>query len=88
MTIDEIHAAVVELQQEIPEIPPGAPEMGSVLARIHELQDELARIRGNYGPLIPDPTSPSSAEQSANELAEALRSLQEAATSRQMEAQP
>jgi hypothetical protein len=69
MTIDDIHAASVEIEREIIDLAPAAPELSAVIARIRGLQDELERARAVLGPLIPDASSPKSpAEQSADDL--------------------
>jgi hypothetical protein len=84
MTVDEIHDQVVRLEGEIEMLPPGAPELAAVVARIRELEGELERAQGALGPLVPDAASPKSPEEtSAAELGEALRDLMRAATARQ-----
>jgi hypothetical protein len=64
-------------------------ELGDVVARIRELQDELERARSVLGPLIPDASSPKSPEEkSADDLATILANLMSAATAKQVEASP
>jgi hypothetical protein len=80
MTLDEIHAAVVEVEREIPALAPAAPGVSDVMGRIRMLQGELERTRGVLGPLVPDAASPKSPdEQRADDLAAALGSLLQAA---------
>jgi hypothetical protein len=89
MTIDEIHNQTVELERRIMDVTPGSVELGDVVARIRELQDELERTRGTLGPLIPDAASPKSPEEiSAEDLAATLANLMTAATAKQVEASP
>jgi hypothetical protein len=84
MNVDQIHDQVVELEREIMELPPAAPELAAIVARIRELEGELERARGALGPLVPDASSPKSPEeQSADDLARALGSLMRAAAARQ-----
>jgi hypothetical protein len=84
MTVDEIHDQVVAIEREITELPPGAPELAAVVARIRGLADDLERTRSALGPLIPDAASPKSPEEtSADELAAALVSLRRAAEAKQ-----
>jgi hypothetical protein len=83
MTIQEILDAVAELERQITDLPPGAPELVDVLARISDLEAELERIRGLEGPLVPDASSPPSlAEKSIADLTNALRDLRSAANSK------
>lgn len=83
MTILELLVAVAALEDEITALPPGAPELAAVIARIGELRGELERTRGGLGPLVPDASSPPSAdEQSADQLERSLRSLLSAARSK------
>lgn len=83
MTIQEILDAVAELERKITDLPPGAPELPQVQDRITQLLGELERMRGVQAPLVPDASSPSTAEQkSVVELEEALESLRSAATSK------
>jgi hypothetical protein len=89
MTIDDIHNQTVELERRIMDVVPGSVELGDVVARIRELQDELERTRGTLGPLIPDASSPKSPEEkSADDLAVILANLMSAATAKQTEASP
>lgn len=81
MTIDQIHDAAVNLEKEIEDTPPGAPELAAIVARIGELQGELERARSVLGPLVPDSSSPSSPEKvSGGYLVDMLRNLLEAAS--------
>jgi hypothetical protein len=83
MTIDEIHDEAVKLEREIEDTPPGAPELGAIVARIGELRDELERTRSVQGPLVPDSSSPpSSGEVSGAYLADILHNLFEAASAK------
>jgi hypothetical protein len=83
MDIQELHEATVALEREIEEAPPGAPELAAVVARIAELQDQLERARSVLGALVPDSSSPKSAdEESAIYLERMLRSLMQAATAK------
>jgi hypothetical protein len=89
MTVDEIHEQVVELEREITDLPPGAPELAAVIARLNELGGELERARSVLGPLVPDASSPRSlAEKTGDALASALDSLMRAATAKQVPAAP
>ena len=83
MTIKEILDAVVAVEAEIINTPPGAPELAATVARIVDLQGELERTRSALGPLVPDASSPPTAdEQSAADLERALGSLLSAANSK------
>jgi hypothetical protein len=89
MTIDDIHAAAVEIEREILDLAPAAPELAAVIARIRDLQGELERARATLGPLIPDAASPKSpAEQSADDLTKTLVDLLRAARAKQEEPTP
>ncbi len=82
-SIDQIHDEAVTLEKEIEDAPPGAPELAAIVARIAELQGELERTRSVQGPLVPDSSSPPSAAQmSGGYLADTLRSLLKAASSK------
>jgi hypothetical protein len=84
VTIDEIHNQTVELGRTIMDVAPGSVELGDVVARIRELQDELERARGALGPLVPDAASPKSPEEtSADDLAVTLANLMTAAAAKQ-----
>jgi hypothetical protein len=83
VTIKDLLDAVAAVEDEIIKTPPGAPELASIVARIVELQGELERTRSVLGPVIPDASSPPSAdEKSADDLERALRSLLSAASSK------
>jgi hypothetical protein len=83
MTIDEIHVAAVKLEKEIEDAPPGAPELAAIATRIGELQNELERARSVQGALVPDSSSPRSADEvSGDYLVDTLRNLLNAASSK------
>ena len=83
MTIQKLLEAVMALEKEIEDTPPGAPEFAAIVFRVAELQSELERARSVLGPLIPDASrSKSTDEESAAFLERALRSLSEAARSK------
>jgi hypothetical protein len=83
MTIQEIFEAVVNVETEITQREPGDPQLSQTIARVGELQRELDRVRGGMGPLIPDASSPPSAEEkTAAELDKTLCNLMSAAQSK------
>jgi hypothetical protein len=84
VTLKEILDAVVAVEAEIKTAAPGSPELAAVTTRIADLQGELERTRSTMGPLVPDASTPSNAdEKSAINLEHALRSLMTAANAKQ-----
>ena len=82
-SIDQIHDEAVTLEKEIEDAQPGAPELAAIVARIGELQGDLERTISVQGPLVPDASSPPSADQvSGRYLVETLRNLLKAASSK------
>jgi hypothetical protein len=80
VTIADILASVMALEKEISDTPVGAPEFAAIVTQIADIQRELERTRSVQGPLIPDASSPKTAdEESAIYLERSLRSLMKAA---------
>ena len=77
--IQQIVDAVRAIEAEIERTPAGAPEYAAIVARIAELERELKRAGAVLGPLIPNASSPKSAdEESVVYLGRALQSLMKA----------
>jgi hypothetical protein len=83
VNIQDILQSVDQLSAEISDAPPGAGELNHLMARIHQLQQEVAKTRSVQGALIPDTSRPPTAnEESLAGLDRALRSLLDAVTSK------
>ena len=84
MTLDEILKSTMRIEEQIEASAPASPELSEAVARLHELQGELERVRGLQGALIPDARRPATDnEKSAEGLERTIRSLLAAANAKQ-----
>jgi hypothetical protein len=84
MSLDEILKSTMSIEEEIQRVPPGAPQLADVLARLTRLRGELERTRGLQGALIPDAKRPLTDDQKSGEgLDRTITSLMAAARAKQ-----